>query len=84
MYAEHMFRFQKLSPRMKFITDKHHKLDMCLWNTDALGGNKVENMATISKSYILTPPLPQGHVMSVKCEEPKDELTSQGHHSFQL
>ena len=31
----------------------------------------------ISKSYILTPPHPQGHVMSVKCEEPIDELTVQ-------
>ena len=31
----------------------------------------------ISKSYILTPPNPQGHGMSVKCEEPKDELTVQ-------
>ena len=31
--------------------------------------------AKISKSYILTPPHPQGHVMSVKCEEPIDELT---------
>ena len=35
------------------------------------------NMANISKSYILTPPRPQGHVMSVKCEEPIDELTVQ-------
>ena len=32
-------------------------------------------MAKISKSYILTPPQPQGHVMSVKCEQPLDELT---------
>ena len=36
-----------------------------------------QNMAKISKSYILTPPDPQGHGMSVKCEEPKDELTVQ-------
>ena len=35
------------------------------------------NMAKISKSYILTPPHPQGYVMSVKCEEPIDELTVQ-------
>ena len=35
------------------------------------------NMAKISKSYILTPPHPQGHVMSVKCEQPIDELTVQ-------
>ena len=31
----------------------------------------------ISKSYILTPPHPQGHGMSVKCQEPIDELTVQ-------
>ena len=35
------------------------------------------NMAKISKSYILTTPHPQGHVMSVKCEQPIDELTVQ-------
>ena len=34
-------------------------------------------MAKISKSYILTQPHPHGHVMSVKCEEPIDELTVQ-------
>ena len=33
-----------------------------------------QDMAKISKSYILTPPHPQGHVMSVECEEPIDEL----------
>ena len=36
-----------------------------------------QHMAKISKSYILTPPLPQGCVMSVKCEKPIDELTVQ-------
>ena len=36
-----------------------------------------QNMAKISKSYILIPPHPQGHGMSVKCEEPIDELTVQ-------
>ena len=35
------------------------------------------NMAKISKSYILTPLRPQGHVMSLKCDEPIDELTVQ-------
>ena len=34
-------------------------------------------MAKISKSYILTLPHPQGRVMSVKCEQPLDELTVQ-------
>ena len=29
----------------------------------------------ITKSQILTPPQPQGRVMSVKCEQPIDELT---------
>ena len=36
-----------------------------------------QTMANISKSYILTPPHPKGHVMSVKCEQPLDELTVQ-------
>ena len=35
------------------------------------------NIAKISKSYILTLPHPPGHVMSVKFEEPIDELTVQ-------
>ena len=34
-----------------------------------------QNMAEISKSYILTPP--SGYGMSVKCEESIDELTVQ-------
>ena len=34
-------------------------------------------MAKISKSYILTPPPPEGHGMSVKCEEHLNELTVQ-------
>ena len=34
-----------------------------------------QNMAKISKSYIMTSPHPPGHGMSVKCEEPLDELT---------
>ena len=36
---------------------------------------KSNNMAKISKSYILTSFHPKEHVMSVKCEEPIDELT---------
>ena len=51
------------------------KVDMYLRNKDAPGNNKLsQNMAYISKSYILTPPHPQGHGMSVKCEERIDEL----------
>ena len=34
-----------------------------------------QNMTKISKSHILTLPHPHGHVMSVKYEEPIDELT---------
>ena len=37
------------------------------------GGNKVK----IWQSYIFTPPHPKGHAMSVKCEQPLDELTVQ-------
>ena len=36
-----------------------------------------QNMAKILKSYILTPPYPQVHGMSVKCEQPIYELTVQ-------
>ena len=54
----------------------NNELDMCLWKRDARGRNS-QNTAKISKSYILTPPHPQMHVMSVKCEEPIDELTVQ-------
>ena len=53
------------------------KLDICLWNTDAPRQQQSQNMAKISKSYILTLPHPQGHVKSVKCEEPIDEPTVQ-------
>ena len=48
---------------------------MCLWNVDASGGNKVQIIMAKSKSKILTPPHPQGHGMSVKFEQPLDELT---------
>ena len=41
---------------------------MLLWNTDAPGGNKVK---------IWPRPNPQGHGMSVKCEELLNELTVQ-------
>ena len=36
-----------------------------------------QTLAKFSKSYILTLPYPQGHLMSVKCEQPLDELTVQ-------
>ena len=45
---------------------------------DAPSGIKLsQTMAKISKSYILTLPHRQGHVMSVKCKQPLDELTVQ-------
>ena len=41
---------------------------MCLWNMDVPGGNNV-------KIWQKSPTPPQGHVMSVKCEQkPLDEL----------
>ena len=52
------------------------ELDMCLWNTDAPGGNKVK-IQQIPLVPILTTHKPQGHVMLVKCEQPLNELTLQ-------
>ena len=52
------------------------QLDMCLWNMDAPAATK-SKYGKISKSQILTPPHPWGHVMSVKCEQALDELTVQ-------
>ena len=49
---------------------------MCLRNMDAQTTKKLKS-GKISKSYILTPPHPQGYVMSVNCEQPLDELTVQ-------
>ena len=61
----------------QFTTKVLKKLDMCLWNMDGPGGNKVKIWQKSPKSYILTPAPPQGHGMSVKCEEPLNELTVQ-------
>ena len=48
---------------------------MCLWNTEAPGGNKVKLwQKSLSPTFW---PDPQGHVTSVKCEQPLDELTVQ-------
>ena len=49
---------------------------MCLWNTDAPGGNKVKIWQKFL-SPLFWPAPPQGQVMSEKCEEPIDELTVQ-------
>ena len=49
---------------------------LILWKTDAPGGNKAEICQT-SLTPIFWPRQPQGHVMSVKCDEPIDELTVQ-------
>ena len=43
---------------------------MCLWYMYSPRDKKVK-----IKSYIKTLSHPQGHVMSVKCEQPLDELT---------
>ena len=61
----------------KNMCELQNELDMCLWNTDAPGGNKVQ-LWQKSKSPTFWPcPTPQGRVMSVKCEQPLDELTVQ-------
>ena len=52
------------------------ELDMCLWNTDAPGSNKVKYGKNLQVLHF-DPTPPQGYVMSVKCEEPIDELTVQ-------
>ena len=54
-----------------------NKLDMCLWNTDAPGGNKVQLWQKSLSPTFWPCPTPQGRVMSVKCEQPLDELTVQ-------
>ena len=51
----------------------HYQLDKCLWKNRCPQQQQSQNMA--KKSYIFTLPHPQGHGMSVKCEEPVDELT---------
>ena len=53
------------------------ELDMCLWNTDAPGGNKVQLWQKSLSPTFWPCPAPQGRVMSVKCEQPLDELTVQ-------
>ena len=66
---------ENLTRKNKKKENNNKKLDMCLWNTDANSGNKVKMWQKISKSYILTLLHPQGHGMSVKCEETLYELT---------
>ena len=53
------------------------QLDMCLWNIDVPGGNKVKIWQNTLQVLHFDPIPPHGHVMSVKCEEPTDELTVQ-------
>ena len=49
---------------------------MCLWNTDTPCSNKVKIWhKSLSPTFWLAPP--QGHMMSMKFEEPIDELTVQ-------
>ena len=68
--------WNKLTDGKSYAVGCNDKLDMCLWNMDAPGGTK-SKYGKISTSYILTPPYPQGHEMSLKCEQPLDELTVQ-------
>ena len=49
---------------------------MCLWNTDAPGGNKVKIWQNL-KVLNFDPAHPQGHVMSVNCKQSLDKLTVQ-------
>ena len=48
-----------------------------MYHVQCTGKKKNKNKNKISKSYISTLPQPRGHGMSVKCEEPIDELTFQ-------
>ena len=52
------------------------QLDNVLVKHGCPNGNKVKIWQK-SPIYILTPPNPHGHGMSVKCEEPIDELIVQ-------
>ena len=56
----------------QFFINLNH-LDMFLWNTYAPRDKKVK----IFKSYILTPSHLQGQWMSVRCEQPINELKVQ-------
>ena len=57
------------SERTRHVFMKHG----CPWRQQS------QNMAKISKSYILTPPHLQGQVMSVKCEEPMNLYSNFGY-----
>ena len=46
---------QELSEENSSPAGTIFKLDMSLWNTDAPGGKKIQNIAKIFKFYILTP-----------------------------
>ena len=59
---------------LKYPHGSYIKLDMRLRNMDA---RQQSQYGKISKSQILTPPHPLGHVMSARCEQPLDELTVQ-------
>ena len=48
---------------------------MCLWNTDAPGGNKVKIWQNLQVLHF-DPAPPQEQVMSVKCEKPSSVTVS--------
>ena len=69
--------FRVLRNQQKPICNRTMFRQICVCETRMPPAATIQNMAKISKSYILTPPNPQGQVMSEKCEEPKGELTVQ-------
>ena len=63
--------------RPEFVL-QYGQLDMCLWNTDAPASNKVKILQKSRSPTFWLCPTPRGmYVMSVKCEEPIDELLVQ-------
>ena len=76
--VKHIYKKKKMSFSQSLAIQKTliFKLDMCLWNTDNPPRQQSQNMAK-SVSPTLWPPPPQGHVISVRCEQPLDELTVQ-------
>ena len=71
MFYQHIM----MSP-IQNIKVKKNKTFLCETRMPA-AATKSKYGKIISKSYILTLPHPQGHVMSVRCEEPIDILTVQ-------
>ena len=58
-------------------TENYKMIKTCVCETQMSLAATKSIYGKISKSYILIPPHVQGHVMSVKCKQPLDELTVQ-------